>query len=470
MEAAANTIENSPTILSINEKESLGDRLKRSTLMSCIAGSVVLFASFGIRQTIGVFLVPVTSDTGWDRSTFSLAAGIFQLFWGFSQPFLVYLAERKFGFGKSIFASCVLYAVGLLIVYASPVSSGLFIFAYGIVTGFASGGNSFPIVLASIGQRFTQKSKQQAIAFGLVSSFGSLGQVVFLPVAREMVVTIGWRLSFIVFGIFMGGISPLAYFLQTITLPSSALTKSNTTYDAEKLSINETCTEKRQEQHLESQQNDIKLEDTMQRNEPADIKSALKEALTSPTFLMITLGFSVCGFHVTFLATHFPAYLQDQGIDPSIAAWTISILGAGSMIGSIGAGFITGFISPRITLTFVYLLRAVLIAVFVFVPTTETTAIIFSCLFGFLWLSTVPVTTKFIGDVFGHKFLGTLTSVSFIGHQVGSFIGSFLGGRIVDIQKSYTSMWYGSLALALLAVVANFFAEGLPRFGRKSSF
>lgn len=200
MEAAANTIENSPTILSINEKESLGDRLKRSTLMSCIAGSVVLFASFGIRQTIGVFLVPVTSDTGWDRSTFSLAAGIFQLFWGFSQPFLVYLAERKFGFGKSIFASCVLYAVGLLIVYASPVSSGLFIFAYGIVTGFASGGNSFPIVLASIGQRFTQKSKQQAIAFGLVSSFGSLGQVVFLPVAREMVVTIGWRLSFIVFG------------------------------------------------------------------------------------------------------------------------------------------------------------------------------------------------------------------------------------------------------------------------------
>ncbi|KAF1801783.1 major facilitator superfamily domain-containing protein [Mucor lusitanicus] len=437
--------------------------------MSCIAGAVVLFASFGIRQTIGVFLVPVTLDTGWDRSTFSLAAGVFQLFWGFSQPFLVYFAERKFGFGKSIFASCVLYAVGLLIVYASPVSSGLFIFAYGIVTGFASGGNSFPIVLASIGQRFAQKSKEQAIAFGLVSSFGSLGQVVFLPVAREMVVTIGWRLSFIVFGVFMGAISPLAYFLQTIAPPSPASTKSTIAYDSEKLGIDETFTEKGQEQHLESQPEQIKLEDdTIQRKEPQDIKAALKEALTSPTFLMITLGFSVCGFHVTFLATHFPAYLQDQGVDPSIAAWTISILGAGSMIGSMGAGFITAFISPRITLTFVYLLRAILIAIFVFIPTTETTAIIFSCLFGFLWLSTVPVTTKFIGDVFGHKFLGTLTSVSFVAHQIGSFIGSFVGGVLLDTQKSYTSMWYGSLALALLAVIANFFAEGVPGFRRTS--
>lgn len=193
-------IENSPTILSLNEKDSLRSKLQKSRLTACIAGAIVLFASFGIRQTIGVFLVPITQSTGWDRSTFSIAAGVFQLFWGFSQPFLVYLAERKFGFGKSIFASCLFYAVGLIIVYVSPVSSGLFIFAYGIIVGTAAGGNSFPVVLASVGQRFQQKSKEQAIAFGMVSSFGSLGQVVFLPVAREMVVGIGWRLSFIVFG------------------------------------------------------------------------------------------------------------------------------------------------------------------------------------------------------------------------------------------------------------------------------
>ncbi|KAI8642733.1 major facilitator superfamily domain-containing protein [Parasitella parasitica] len=452
------------SILSIDEKKSLKDQLKKSRLFSCFAGAVVLFASFGIRQTIGVFLVPITQSTGWDRSTFSIAAGIFQLFWGFSQPFLVYLAERKFGFGKSIFAGCLCYSLGLLIVYASPVSSGLFIFAYGIIVGTAAANASFPVVLASIGQRFAQKSKEQAIAFGIVSSFGSLGQVVFLPVAREMVVAMDWRLSFIVLGVFMGVISPLAYFLQTIPPPKPA--KPTVLGEIEKLDTTN-YNEKDQEQYLESQLEQKGIDKIVESCEAPNIKSALKQAFTSPTFLMITLGFSVCGFHVTFLATHFPAYLQDQGIDPSLAAWTISILGAGSMIGSISAGYITSYISPRITLTFVYLLRAILIAIFVFLPTTTTTAIVFSCLFGFLWLSTVPVTTKFIGDVFGHKFLGTLTSVSFAGHQIGSFLGAYLGGVVVDVQRSYTSMWYGSLALALLAVIANFFAEGLPRFERR---
>jgi sugar phosphate permease len=176
------------------------ERLLRSPLVSCIAGSIVLFASFGIRQTFGVFLIPVTKATGWDRSTFSIAAGIFQLFWGFSQPFVVYFAERKWGFGKTIFVSCVLYVVGLFILYASGVSSGLFIFAWGILVGTAAGGNSFPVVLASVGRRFPRGSKQQAVAWGLTSSMGSLGQVVFLPIIRETIVQIDWQMSFIVLG------------------------------------------------------------------------------------------------------------------------------------------------------------------------------------------------------------------------------------------------------------------------------
>jgi MFS family permease len=181
-------------------KLSIRDRLLKSQLISCIAGSIILFGSFGIRQAIGVFLIPITQDTGWDRSTFSSAAGTFQLFWGFSQPFLVYLAERKFGFGKSIFMACLVYGVGLLIVYASRASSALFLVAYGIFVGSASGGNSFPVVLAAIGRRFPQKSNQQAKAFGIVSSFGSLGQCVFLPVSRAMIAALGWRLPFIIFG------------------------------------------------------------------------------------------------------------------------------------------------------------------------------------------------------------------------------------------------------------------------------
>lgn len=182
------------------KKPPLSQRLTESPVLSCIAGSVILWATFGIRQSVGVFLIPVTSETGWDRSTFSIAAALYQLLWGFSQPFIVYLAERKVGFGKSIFMSCMLYAVGCFILYASDRSAGLFIFAMGVVMGVSGGGSSYPSILASVGRRFPQKSKQQGIAFGIVSSFGSFGQSCFLPVVRVMLTSIGWRLSFVAMG------------------------------------------------------------------------------------------------------------------------------------------------------------------------------------------------------------------------------------------------------------------------------
>jgi MFS family permease len=179
---------------------SLRERLLQSPTVACIAGAGILWVSFGIRQTFGVFLIPITQDTGWDRSTFSIAAALLQLFWGFSQPFLVYLAERKVGFGKSIFIACIFYAVGCFILYAANQSAGVFIFGMGVVIGVSAGGNSFPTVLASIGRRFPQNSKYQSIAFGIVSSFGSFGQCCFLPIARAMLTSIGWRMCFVVLG------------------------------------------------------------------------------------------------------------------------------------------------------------------------------------------------------------------------------------------------------------------------------
>lgn len=188
------------TIINGVPKRSVKERLLNSQIMSCIAGSIILCCSFGIRQTFGVFLIPVTNSTGWDRSTVSIAAGLFQLFWGLSQPFVVYFAERKWGFGKCICITSACYATGLFILYASNKSSGLFIFAYAVIVGTSAAGNSFPVILASIGRRFPQQSKQQAVAFGLVSSAGSLGQVIFLPIARVMVVAIDWRMSFVILG------------------------------------------------------------------------------------------------------------------------------------------------------------------------------------------------------------------------------------------------------------------------------
>lgn len=313
------------TVTNTEPKRTLKERLLNSPIVACIAGSIILFCSFGIRQTFGVFLIPVTKSTGWDRSTVSIAAGLFQLFWGLSQPFVVYFAERKWGFGKSIFFASLCYAAGLFILYASKNSSGLFIFAYAVIVGISAAGNSFPVILATIGRRFPQQSKQQAIAFGLVSSSGSLGQVVFLPIARVMVVAIDWQLSFVVLGkkikMFSFGqksfffcnqpsilgsimvvVLPLCFFLQSV--PAKPPLPAATTEKIELLDDKNVVIQV--EENNEIKPKESSTEDTFSA---PDIKTALKEAFASPIYIMICLGFSVCGFHVSFLATHLPAYL-----------------------------------------------------------------------------------------------------------------------------------------------------------------
>lgn len=433
-----------------------------SPWVAAFAGSMILWASFGIRQTFGVFLIPITTETGWSRTTFSIAAALLQLLWGFSQPFLVYLAERKFGFGKTIFISTLVYSAGCLILYASDISPILFIVSMGVIIGVGAGGNSFPNVLASVGRRLPQNSQQQVICFGIVAGFGSFGQCVFLPIAREMAITIGWRLSFIVLGSIVAAVSPLAYFLQTIppTPPLPAAEKEKADLIKNKEEEDGMVMERIESVNPGGKAVSIAIsEDDFSA---PTIFIALREAFSSPTFLMITCGFTVCGFHVAFITTHFPAYLEDQGINPSFAAWTMSIWGFGSMLGSFSAGFVTKWVSPRIALMFIYFTRGILIVIFVFVPISIPTVVVFTAIFGVLSLSTVPLTTKFIGDVFGHKYLGTLTSITFVGHQIGAFLGAYLGGIVYDSLSEYTRMWYGSLALALVATIANFFAGEEP--------
>ncbi|EIE91893.1 hypothetical protein RO3G_16608 [Rhizopus delemar RA 99-880] len=362
-------------------------RMIESPLVSCIAGCAMLWMSFGIRQTFGVYLIPVTQETGWDRSTFSIAAALLQLLWGFSQPFIVYFAEEKVGFGKTIFVACILYAVGCFLLYASSSLSGLFIFGMGAM--------------------------------------------------------IGWKMSFIVLGAIMVAFAPLAYLLQTIP------PKSQLIFEKDKLEEQLAVVDSKkiaQEQEI--------IED----NSAPDIKTAIVEALSSPVFILITLGFSVCGFHVAFLVTHFPAYLQGQGISSSLAAWTISIIGLGSMIGTIIAGYLSSIIEPRFVLMGIFFVRAILIIIIVFIPNSVTTTVIFSVLFGPVLLSTVPVTTKFIGDSFGQKYLGTLSSLAFVGHQIASFLGAYVAGVVYDKMHDYTRIWYGCLAASIFAIFANFFA------------
>lgn len=241
----------------------------------------------------------------------------------------------------------------------------------------------------------------------------------------------------------MVAFAPLAYLLQTIP------PKSQLIFEKDKLEEQLAVVDSKkiaQEQEI--------IED----NSAPDIKTAIVEALSSPVFILITLGFSVCGFHVAFLVTHFPAYLQGQGISSSLAAWTISIIGLGSMIGTIIAGYLSSIIEPRFVLMGIFFVRAILIIIIVFIPNSVTTTVIFSVLFGPVLLSTVPVTTKFIGDSFGQKYLGTLSSLAFVGHQIASFLGAYVAGVVYDKMHDYTRIWYGCLAASIFAIFANFFA------------
>ncbi|KAI8079016.1 major facilitator superfamily domain-containing protein [Gilbertella persicaria] len=429
---------------------SLKERLIKSPLMSCIAGACILWVSFGIRQSLGVFLIPITLDTGMDRSTFSVGAALMQLLWGFGQPFLVFLAERKFGFGKMIFGCSIVYAAGCFILYASNHSAGLYVFSVGVVIGLAAGGISFPIVLASIGRRFPQHSKRQSVAFGIVSSFGSFGQCCFLPMARGMLTIIGWRMAFVVLGIIMVVLSPFAYFLQTIpptpALPNTATEKKDNKDEeinldtAEDIMINE---------------EDRPYEDIS----APDIKTALKEAFTNPTFMLITVGFSVCGFHISFLSTHLPAYLQDNGINTSLASWTLSIIGLCSMFGATLAGYLASIFKPKYILMVIYTLRAILMIIVVFIPISVTTVVTFSVFFG--------VSCIFVIVVLIFVVYMVIHCSAFVGHQIGAFLGAYVAGVVYDQSHSYRRMWYGAIAIAAFAVALNFLASVEPMNERR---
>ncbi|KAM3579078.1 hypothetical protein VKS41_008611 [Umbelopsis sp. WA50703] len=326
----------------------------------------------------------------------------------------------------------------------------------GIIVGGAAGGNSFPVVLASIGRQFPQGSKKQSLAFGFVSSTGSLGQGCFLPITNIMIQQLGWKTALLVLAILCFAVSPLAVFLRTVEqTPPEPTTKT--------VEANENDNTSEEKNHNTDALGNLEKAEISQEeiisNQPQTIGAALREASMSLTFWLIALGFSVCGFHVSFLATHLPAYLNGHGIDASIAAWSVSILGFGSCVGTAVMGWLCSKFRPKYLLSGLYWCRAIMLAIFFWVPLSLTTIYVFSVIFGILWLSTVPVTTKFIGDVFGFRYLGTLTSLTFIGHQIGAFCGAYIGGVEYDASGSYSHMWYASFALALFAGCANFFAN-----------
>ena len=380
----------------------------RTTLAILLCGSIVVFLATGLRTSFGLFLKPMSSQFGWGREVFALAMAIQNLLWGVFQPFAGAVADR-WGAGRVVATGGIFYALGLYImsITVSPfqlyLGAGLF-----IALGLSSAG--LGVVLGAVGR--VTCPDQRSLALGIVTAAGSVGQLLVVPMGQAFLSHFGWSRAFQLLGICTLVMVPLA----------AAFRGQN------------------------GRPNDIREQN------PGE---ALGEARGHRGFWFLTAGFFVCGFHVTFIAVHLPAYLTDRGLAPELGAWSLSLIGFFNIFGSITSGVLGGKLSKKYLLSCLYLLRAMVFFAFIIVPLSTWSALAFSSAIGFLWLGTVPLTSGLVAQIFGPRYMTMLFGIVFFSHQVGSFIGVWLGGYLFDTTGSYMAVWWLCVALGIMAATLH---------------
>ena len=377
--------------------------------MVITAGCLIAVVGFGARSSLGLFLEPMTLDRGWSRETFGLALALQNLFWGLGLPIAGALTD-KIGASRVIMVGAVVYAVGLYLMGIVETESLLYISA-GILSGLGIAFSAFSLALAAMVK--VVGPERRTFILGLGTAAGSLGQVVFSPLAQSFIQSVGWSATLTILSLIVLSMIPLAFVLPSI--------KSSTTVTAVDQSL----------------------------------RDALSEAFEHRGFVLLTIGFFVCGFHVAFITVHFPAYVRDVGLDSSIGAWSISLIGLFNIAGSFLAGVVGQKYSMKVSLSTIYSLRALLIFILLMSPKTPLVILCFASAMGILWLSTVPLTTGIIAQVFGVRYMATLFGIVFLSHQIGSFIGVWLGGFLYDRTGSYDGMWWAGIALGVLAAIIH---------------
>ena len=374
-----------------------------------LAGCCIGVLSFGPRTSLGLFTEPLSAFRGWEREAFALAIALQNLCWGLGQPLAGALADR-FGAGRVLGAGGLLYAAGLLLmsVSTSPLAFAL---TGGVLLGIGLAGASFAIVIAAFSRMLPEDRRSWAI--GLATASGSLGQFLFAPIGQGFLSVYGPATALVL----------LAGFVLLVPLLAGALSG--------------------------------KGEMSLDGLAPEGARAALGRAFRHPSYVLLTAGFFVCGFHIAFVATHLPAYLTDNGLDASLAAWSLGLIGLFNVVGAYGSGVLAGRRPKRLMLSSIYFGRAVVFAVFVAVPLSPASVLVFSALLGLLWLSTVPPTSGLVGVMFGTRHIGMLFGVVFLSHQVGAFFGAFLGGVVFTATGAYDLMWALSIALGVAAAVVH---------------
>lgn len=376
-----------------------------------VSGSLIAMMTFGPRSAMGFFQLPMLSDTGWDRSTFGLAMAIQNLAWGLGQPFFGALAD-KYGTGRVLTLSGLLYATGLTVMAHASSPVWLHI-GGGLLVGLAVASGSFGIVLSAFARNVTPE--QRSFAFGIGTAAGSAGMFLFAPLSQALISNFGWSDSLVWLGALMLIVPLLAY-------PLRGNANSGTQSKAQ------------------AQQT---------------VAEALREALGHRSYLLLTSGFFVCGFQVAFITAHFPAYLGDIGIDARYAVIAMALIGFFNVIGSLASGFIAQRYSKPYFLAFIYVARSVAVTAFLLLPQTPFSVIVFAIVMGLLWLSTVPPTNALVAIMFGTRHLGLLGGLVFLSHQIGSFLGVWMGGYLYDRMGSYDTVWWFGVALGVFAAIVH---------------
>jgi MFS family permease len=383
-----------------------------------ISGSLIAVLTFGPRSAMGFFQLPMLQDTGWDRTTFGLAMAFQNLAWGISQPFFGAIAD-KFGTWRVLLISGLVYAVGLFMM--SVGSSPLWLhIGGGVLVGLGVGSGSFGILLSAFARNVTPE--QRSMAFGICTAAGSAGMFLFAPLSQGLISAYGWSDSLVYLGILM-------LLVPLIAIPLRGNSSSGIQAEAQyKQTIGE----------------------------------ALKEALGHKSYVLLVTGFFVCGYQVAFITAHFPAYIGDLGIDARYAVIALALIGFFNIIGSLSAGFIGQRYSKPYFLAWIYIARSVVVTAFLLLPQTPATVVIFAILMGLLWLSTVPPTNALVAIMFGTKHLGLLGGVVFLSHQIGSFLGVWMGGYLYDHFGTYDPVWWLGVALGIFAAIVHWPIEEKP--------
>jgi MFS family permease len=385
----------------------------RTPAVILVCGCAIGVLGFGPRSALGFFLTPISGANGWGRDVFALALAIQMLLWGAGQPFAGALADR-FGAAQVLGAGAVLYALGLALMAHASSPATLHLTA-GVVVGFGLAGSSFMIVMGAFGKLLPPEWR--TLAFGAGTAAGSFGQFLFSPLAVVLIDQVGWQHTLVIFALILCLIIPLASALASPrdTLPTTARA----------------------------------------RTQQQSIAQALAEAFGHKSYVLLVLGYFTCGFQTFFMSVHLPAYLVDRGLPAEIGGWTLAVIGLFNIVGAIAAGWLSAFLPKRYILAFIYFGRAVAILIYIMLPPSAAVTLVFGAVLGLFWLSTVPPTSGLVAVMFGTRWITMLFGLTFFSHQVGGFLGVWLGGVLFERTGSYDAIWWLSILLGLLSAVIN---------------